>query len=115
MSIRVSGQDMYYLKLKEILTKKEVIFLDLKSTLLAQRHDPELIDYLISNLKKEDEGIRKNSVIALYIVLIDFNLNLKLKEEESLLLQKLINKNNIDITIKEIEECIKKEEIDDQY
>lgn len=97
MSIKVSGVDVFYDELKRKLIDKNTLLLDLKQYLYFNRHDPQLVDYLIKKLNENDVIIKTNSLISIYILLADFNTTNKLDEHEQELFNNLVVNANIGV------------------
>ena len=98
MSIRLRSKDIYYKKLKDLLSKKDIKKIKLKEILDDFRNDPNLFDYLLENLEYGDDIIKKNSMIMIYLILEEKEIT----DKEETLINKLINKYEIKITIEEL-------------
>ena len=100
MSIRVKSKDIYYKKLKDLLAKKDIKKIKLREILSDFRDDPNLFDYLLENLEYGDDVIKKNSIIMIYLILEEKEITSK----EENLINKLIEKYKIKISIDELKD-----------
>lgn len=108
MAIKINSMSFIFEDLKKKLEQKNTLILDIKAYLMFHRYDEQLSDFLLENLTTKDEILKRNSLIGLYIILIDFDEKNKIKDQDKIILNNLIDKYNIKISLVEIEDELNK-------
>lgn len=107
MSIKINSADIFYDELKRKLEKKNTLILELREFLFYHRQDPKLLDFLIINLENNDQVVKRNSMVAIYIMVSNFDNDYQLSLQDEELLIKFINKYNVKTPLGEIIEIAK--------
>ncbi len=109
MSIKINSLEVYYEELKKKLSRKNMLILDLKKLLFFHRHDKELSDFLIQCIYDENEVVRENAIICVYLLLIDFGNDNQIYPEEEQILKELLAKANINLSYQDLVMRVNKE------